>query len=122
MNTTHVQHVDKSYISQMIAFSENQTWEMFIKHGSDNLKYMIDHFNDMIDNNKIKHFDIIDGIAWLNLAERLKTDHIEKIQEDLISWLHTEYSSGELIKNVNWKPFQDYLDKTSCYFAYRKMF
>lgn len=96
-------------------------WERFEKQGKEWFVYMSSHFDTMITDSHINHFDIGIGIRSLD-ADVIKESHIYDIEQSLISWIYAEYQSGDLFNQDLWKPFSDPEAITSMFLGYRKMF
>ena len=98
-------------------------WSDFLKAGDRLLNYMISNYNIMINENKIRDFEIVHISDKLydevvNLDNNYKSD----IQSELIPWIQNEYKSGNLYNNKNWKPFRDWSCVPFCVLGYKKMF
>ena len=97
-------------------------WEEFVEEGNELYNYMINNFNDMIDDKSIRHFDVeIGRYHMLRYIDDVKDTYFYDIQKEIIPWIKKE-ASKELFKYDNWMPFRDPDVLTIMFLGYRKMF
>jgi hypothetical protein len=101
-------------------------WKEFLKEGDMLFEYMTTNFESMFDGDKIKHFNIVDGIsgsgnAAIDVDQYMKA-HIDDIQKELVVWIKKEYEEGRLFQKELWKPFRDCYVMTSMFLGYKRMF
>ena len=102
---------------------QHHCWKRFVEEGNELFDYLIHNYDHMIDDTTIKHFNIREGMCWLNeYINTIKSTYNNDIQQKLISWIKKEFESGNLFKNEKWKPFPDDYAGTDMFFGYRKMF
>jgi hypothetical protein len=97
--------------------------EDYLLNGPPLYEYMIKNFDDMLDNNTIKHFNIIHGTNGIESdAEEINMIYGVNIQEELVKWIKIEHENGNLFNNDNWRPFRSEVIPSHMYIGYRKMF
>lgn len=87
------------------------------------LMYMTDHLSQMVGDTTIPHFYIrsdesCDPLNLQELNQRIR----DKIQQELIPWIHNEHSAGRLFDPTLWKPFSDAHTYVDMYMGYRPLF
>ena len=96
-------------------------WKEFIEEGNEIYNYMINNFNDMIDDTTIRHFDIEYGpYDMISHVDDIKKKYFYDIQKEIIPWIKKE--SKALFEYDNWMPFRDSDVLTIMFLGYRKMF
>jgi len=97
-------------------------WEEFLEEGNELYNYMINNFNDMIDDKTIRHFEVEHGpYDMISHVADIKKKYFYDIQKELIPWIKKEASEG-LFEYDNWMPFRDSDVLTIMFLGYRKMF
>jgi hypothetical protein len=98
-------------------------WNRFVEEGKELFDYLIHNYKIMIDGNTIKHFNIREGMCWLNeYVREINIIHKNDIQYHLIPWITKEIESGNIFKHEHWKPFPDDYAVTDMFFGYKKLF
>jgi hypothetical protein len=96
-------------------------WEEFVEEGNELYNYMINNFNDMIDDKSILHFDVeIGTYNMISHVDDIKKKYFYDIQKEIIPWIKRE--GKDLFKYDNWIPFRDPDVLTIMFLGYRKMF
>lgn len=77
----------------------------------------------MFDNDKIKHFEIIDGVyRHIKDTEEMTEEYSDEIQKELIPWIRKEFEEKKLFDKTLWKPFRDQSCLSHMYYGYRRLF
>lgn len=98
-----------------------ELWAEFVEEGDELYNYMVNNFNDMIDEKTIRHFNIVYGrYCVIDDTDEIKDKYISEIQKELIPWIHNQ--GKDLFDYNNWIPFRDEYAMTQMYLGYRKMF
>jgi hypothetical protein len=98
-------------------------WPRFVKEGDFLYDYLINNFNKLLDNDKIIHFYIRDGIYYgIDNTERIKENYGNDIEKELVIWIKKEYQENCLFNRDFWKPFRDQETLSDMYNGYRKLF
>lgn len=85
--------------------------------------YLCAHFDDMLDEDRIRHFDIqYADSKMMGYYEEVAEKYGEEIHRTLIPWIREEAQSGRLFRSSHWKPFRKPYLYTACYAGYRKLF
>jgi len=99
------------------------TWNRFVEEGEELYNYMIDNFNNMIDGESIKHFDIVYGpYHTIKYIFDIKEKYFNDIHKEIIPWIKKEFDSKSLFKYNNWIPFRDQDAMVDMFLGYRKLF
>uniref|UniRef100_A0A6C0KVF8 Uncharacterized protein n=1 Tax=viral metagenome TaxID=1070528 RepID=A0A6C0KVF8_9ZZZZ len=75
-----------------------------VKERDESFDYMIHHFSEMVDGDRIKHFDI-QNTTWELSHTYFRLENVASIQRELISWIQAEKESGRWEDRENWKAF-----------------
>lgn len=102
-------------------------WSEFLIVGDKLFNYMIHNYNIMINNNKLRHFEIIDyrdkvDKFDMKILDDLNDNYLKSIEDLLIPWIETQHKTGQLFEKSNWKPFRDQEDRLSCVLGYKILF
>ena len=85
--------------------------------------HLCEHFDDMLDGDRVRHFNIDCGdMSMWGYYEEVAEKYGEEIHRDLVPWIREEARSGQIFQSSNWKPFRKPYLYTSCYAGYRKFF
>ena len=81
----------------------------------------------MINNNKLRHFEIIDyrdkvDKFDMKILDDLNDNYLKSIEDLLIPWIETQHKTCQLFEKSNWKPFRDQEDRLSCVLGYKILF
>lgn len=98
-------------------------WEGCIYEVYSLYTYLCCHFDDMLDGDQIRHFDIhyADSLM-MGYYEDVAEKYGEEIHSALTPWIREEAKSGRLFETSYWKPFRVPYLYTACYAGYRKLF
>jgi hypothetical protein len=97
-------------------------WDEFLEEGEQLHNYMINNFDNMFDENKIKHFSIRDDYyANINYGKNIMIEYNKDIQIELIPWIRKEFKEGRLFNKEFWKPFRDY-NLVDMFYGYKYLF
>jgi hypothetical protein len=107
--------------------SEPFKWSEFLILGDKLFNYMINNYNIMINNNKIRYFEIMDYRDKIDMYDKkildvLNDNCLKTIEDKLIPWIETQHKSGQLFEKSNWKPFRDQEDFLTCVLGYKILF
>jgi hypothetical protein len=98
-------------------------WNTCLIEGDILYNYMINNFESMFDGNKIKHFDIRDGLyKYITDNDKIRDEYGEDIQKQLIFWIRKEREENRLLDKSLWKPFRCPRNYNDIFYGYRKMF
>jgi hypothetical protein len=98
-------------------------WNNFIIEGDILYDHMINNFESLFNENKIKHFNIRDGIYWyIANTNRIYELYGDNIQIELVPWIKKELEENRLFDRKLWKPFRDSYSISDMYYGYRKLF
>lgn len=98
-------------------------WADCLREGDLRFTYLCDHYDQMITENTIPHFDISYATMLMRgYYEEVARVHGEAIHRAMIPWIHEERASGNLFNPQNWKPFRLPDLYTVCYHGYRRFF
>lgn len=98
-------------------------WGEFVKEGNELYNYMLNNFNDMINEKSIRHFDVeIGTYNMTRYIDDIKERYFYDIQKELIPWIKREFNNKELLEYNNWIPVRDPDVLTIMFLGYRKMF
>ena len=96
---------------------------ILIEEAEESYEHMIHNYNDMFDDDTIKHFDIRYASPMaIGRADDVKEQFGNEIHKELLLWIHSEHESGRLFKRVNWKPFRDRHTLVDVHLGYYKLF
>ena len=100
-----------------------EDWEKFNIQAKEYFNYLINNFITMIDGNKVKHMDIIQGSYGLHTyAESIKKKYYYSIQKKLVFWLKEESTNNNLFQPMNWRPFREPVLINKMFYGYYKLF
>ena len=94
-----------------------------MKDGNKMYNYMVNNFNDMVNDKSIRHFNV--GYALphvMDYADEINEKYNNDIQLELIPWIKKEFDSEALFEYTNWMPFRDRYVMTEMFLGYRKLF
>lgn len=102
-------------------------WSEFLIKSDKLFNYMIHNYNFMINNNKLRHFEIMDYRDKIDrhdkkILDDLNDNYLKSIEDKLIPWIETQHKSGQLFEKSNWKPFRDQEDFLTCVIGYKVLF
>jgi hypothetical protein len=99
-------------------------WDRFVIEGDESFDFMIRNFESMFDEgSRIKHFDLrYDTIREGYKTIELYKEHGKDIEQELISWIRTEFDTGRLFTKEKWRPFRDFYLLAETYLGYRHLF
>jgi hypothetical protein len=102
--------------------SDPYYWADFVAQGDELFDYMRHNFESMFDGaSRIKHFMLtFDVLSKGCDTDELYKEHGKDIEQELISWIRTEFDTGRLFDKEKWKPFYIYLP--DMYLGYRHIF
>ena len=99
------------------------TWKRFVEEGDILYNHMIKNFNNMIDGDSIKHFDVEFGpYHTIKYISDIKEKYFYDIHKEIIPWIKKEFDSKFLFEYNNWIPFRDQDAMVDMLLGYRKMF
>jgi hypothetical protein len=83
-------------------------WNECLKEGDESFEYMLHHFYEMFDRNRIKHFDIrYTSNMTMEYYDNIREIYGDDIHTHVIPWIHRECYHGQLLKKENWKVYRD---------------
>jgi hypothetical protein len=98
-------------------------WEDCLKEGEEAFQYMIHHYDDMLDGDRVKHFDIWYATYWMqSYYDDVKALYGKEIQVELAPWIKNEFESKRLFEPTLWKPFRDGDSPNYINMGYKKLF
>ncbi len=99
------------------------SWNKFLVEGDRLYDVLVKNFENMIDGDLVKHFDIRDGIyrCIADTKQIEETDGIE-IQKQLVPWIRNELKEGRLFDKNNWKPFRNQHQLIDMHYGYKILF
>jgi hypothetical protein len=98
-------------------------WDRFLIEGDILYEYMTNNFENMFDENTIKHFCIINGI-YRNIkdTDKMTEEYGVEIEKELIPWIREELKEGRLFNKELWKPFRNQCQLLDMYYGYKILF
>jgi hypothetical protein len=101
----------------------NSDWSDLLEEGERLHAHLIQHFDQMIGENHMDHFDIHYTSQGTSCEyEYISDRYLTHIKEAIRPWILEQYVSGKLFERDQWKPFRDQCDYTSMYYGYRTLF
>jgi hypothetical protein len=98
-------------------------WDRFLIEGDTLYNVLTSRFNSFFDGTTIKHLTIIDGSRpYITDTIEMTDTMINDIEKELFPWIMNEYKEGRFFDKTLWRPFRNYVDVMTIYYAYRKLF
>lgn len=123
-NRTTRKNKVKTEIPDIIELTHYSGWEGFLEEGDEYFKYLVEHYDTMINEEKktITHFTVREGMYGLDeYVNKIKETDLDDIENQIIPWIIKERESNNLFDKLNWKPFRDHDTFTTMFFGYKKM-